>query len=811
MRKPTLRQTSFFRLLLTGLLAAVSFFSLAQNAPGNELKVFKYLLNDQQNAIDLYVKAIEGGKPVKIKPADFFVFEKYEQEDSVRLSVLEVVQQDSFAEASADEGQNFFVLFLAGLNGDSAANAGLQLSAIASQINLGIETQYYAAGYGDSFYQPQSVALEEAGAAIGRLAQNATYSELHKALAESVRFLRGFNGRRVIILLTDGKNLPNLSQYDANSEIPYDTTDIRYFLSSLDDNFMIFPIGTGGQPDAAMLKFITDATPNKSDTFSIGNAPDQLGKLLFTQKKVLFNNIVRLKPNPGHLVYKGEKRTLSIIWNGRPDGCDMSGIGSIGSPNSKLLPKDYADWGSWLMLFFIGIALVLGALGVMNWLVPWLRQRDFRKRFIVPYKEKGGVRKRDPLSDEPFKEGERVVIKCPRLTSSLDTWEFVGNKCPQYPRCLNFDPPCEGHGAPIAEDSFFSMKGIFRKLNWLWFGMLGGFIAWCLLAVVNTAAYDSYYSMVSGFFEQAANAAGRTAGQLDEFITNLTNDLVVGTAFGLGISFALSWVEERSQPRRFSWVRVGLRTLVGVMVSMLVFLVGFYLQYAEIVKSPLLAGFISWLLFGVAIGGVMSVESSITLWRGILGGVAASALAFGVYWLMSNFLFTNDFPLAKLVSLLALGGVLGLTLVSVVSTLEDFELEYLAPEAFRQTNPVSKWLKKNIDVFIGSEQGSYVYVKWKDEAVIPRHARMRFQKGVVFIEAFAETLVNGRMLPLKKSIPLQDGDVIQLGRDSVTTMRFREKRKSQAPPPPREMKGSPAPVPAPRAGGGSGIVIKSKD
>ncbi len=169
----------------------------------------------------------------------------------------------------------------------------------------------------------------------------------------------------------------------------------------------------------------------------------------------------------------------------------------------------------------------------------------------------------------------------------------------------------------------------------------------------------------------------------------------------------------------------------------------------------------------------------------------------------------DDYPLAKLISLITLGGIFGLILVTVITSLEDFELEYISPEAFRQTNPISKWLKKNIDVFIGTEQGSYVYIKWTDDQVKPRHARMHFEKGVVFLEAYAETLLNGRPMALKKSTPLKDGDILQLGRDSVSRMRFRERRKSHYSPPSSD-KGTPRQKSQPQDSGDK-IRIKYKD
>jgi FHA domain-containing protein len=202
------------------------------------------------------------------------------------------------------------------------------------------------------------------------------------------------------------------------------------------------------------------------------------------------------------------------------------------------------------------------------------------------------------------------------------------------------------------------------------------------------------------------------------------------------------------------------------------------------------------------------VASSPTLLKGIKGGLVASLVAYVVYLFLLDKVFADNYPLAKLVSLLSLGSILGYILVTVVGSLEDFEMEYLSPEAFRQTIPISKWLKKNIDVYIGTEQGSYVYVKWSDEQVKPRHARLHFGKGVVFLEPLAETLVNGKIAAVKKSAPLKDGDVIQLGRESVSRMRFREKRKLLQPPPAVGKEGVVFPPTSKQDGG---IVIKSKD
>ncbi len=758
--------------ILTALCCWLACCAFSQSAKDIELNVVKHMFMDSTNVIELYLKATEDGRnlPIENEKEDFIIYDIYENEAPQDLNVYNITEEYSFTDEDTTSQEKFYLLFLVGLDRKEtpsfkAARSSL-LQAFADKIQLPAETEFYLSTYGDTVYMPKLVKLRDVKEKLDKYPDNQEYAELHQALVESARFLRQKGkGRKVILLLTDGFDNPDTASYTPLNKLPYDQEDISKILARMNDNFMVFPLGMGEQLDTSFFRLIVQATANPSDTLSTDHQiPTDLKGLLFSQRSYLFNKVIRVEPNPSHPIYKGEQRSLQVHWHGQSINYDMSNIGTPANPVLDLLPKDYMSKLSWLNSFLVGLAIVISSLFLMWWLIPWNKRRIFNQTYIVPYNEQAGVRKRDPLSGEVFQDGEMVVVKCPRTTTSVATWEYVGNKCPQYPRCLNFDPPCEGHGAPIAEDSFFSMKGAFRRLNWLWFGLVGGLIAWTILAFIHVFFYEDYYAMVTDFF-----------GSHRE----LTNDLMIGMALGIGISAALSFVEEKSQPRRFSWLRVLVRIVAGTLASMLVFLVGFYLQYQGYVPNYYVAGLITWLLFGVAIGVVMSVESSITTLRGIMGGVLAAVVGYTLYLFFLNNIFENNFPLAKLLSLLTLGGILGGILVTVVFSLEDFELEYLSPEAFRQTKPISKWLKQSLDVFIGTEEGSYVYVKWTDDAVHPRHARLHFGKGVVFLEPYAETLVNGRILPVQKSTPLKDGDVIQLGRESETRMRFREKRKVQ--------------------------------
>ena len=61
--------------------------------------------------------------------------------------------------------------------------------------------------------------------------------------------------------------------------------------------------------------------------------------------------------------------------------------------------------------------------------------------------------------------------------TSLATWDALGH-CPNYPNCMEYNDPCNGAGGEEIQGSFFAQQGKNRILNWLWFGAVGGYVAW---------------------------------------------------------------------------------------------------------------------------------------------------------------------------------------------------------------------------------------------------------------------------------------------------------------------------------------------
>ena len=441
--------------------------------------------------------------------------------------------------------------------------------------------------------------------------------------------------------------------------------------------------------------------------------------------------IYTLATRPENMFYTGEEHKLRVEWDGSSDNYNFE-IGSLVAPFPA--PQQF----SWLDIMVLGLMIVSVLLLIMSESIPLYKKLVFRTKYVKPYYKvkTPGIQKHDPMSGDAFRDDELVVVRC-RTMTSLETWTFQKHQCMYYPDCMYASNPCRDGESFTAYDRFFSQKGVYRKLNWLWLGSLGGVFA--------------------GLIWIAVKGWGNI---------NLATSLL-GMALGLGLTMGLAWAEERGQGRELSWVRILLRSLAGAAVGGLLFLVASF--FPESYGVQLLI----WSLFGAALGFVLSLNSSILALRGVLAGLVGSLVGFNIYY--GLLLWLKNDSLAIVISLICFGAIMAIIMVTVINRLEDFELEVLSPPGSQRTFPISKWLKQQIDIFIGSDLNNYVPVKWNDDEAQPQHIRLSYDQERVYIEPLAETLLNGRRVPNNKKIPLNDGDVLQLGRSSISRMQYHER------------------------------------
>lgn len=765
---------SFF-LLLTWL-------ANAQSYKGNVFKITKLELNETTKSIDVELNAMKDGRRPDLNALMIDVKET----KGGTTKDLDIISINPTEEK--EKSEELTLLFLIDVSGSMKKDNrfGNAIEAVRRTVRrsrLPANTHFYIATFEDVVSENIPFTRDNVNDILETIEVTNNDTELYRAIVTKIDELKSIEGKKVIIILSDGKDDPprkNRKEYEKGTKTQIFETDALMKASEVDSaSFYLFPVGLGDGADINFLTALVDSTANTQDAYSFTETPSQLDSI-FTNVVASFGSSHNIKLKLGFPLYTGEDRTIQINWKGQElQAAETYRAGSTHVP----LILDLAPNVPWWTLFLIGTIILFAIFAVLSLLVPLYKKRDFMNTHVVPYRQLGPVREIDPATGEPFEEGQMVVTKCSQKIS-LDVWEGLGGRCPNYPECMSY-LGCAGGGRKETHENFFSQKGILKKFNWLWFGGVGGFIGWIFFALYSNleGLADGYRKIFSYVADLPFLSPYFEEGNKEMIAEVIANEAFVGFGLGTGLCLALAYVEERGAPK-FSVGKVLMRVLLGTIVSFVVFMGGAILQQFFI-NSSFFSGLITWLVFGVLLGMVLSFLSTISVSRGILGALSASLVCFLIYFGALSYVTESGFGvnLFKMISYIVLGCMLGIIVVSVVSRLEDFEIEYLTPSEFGGfIVPISKWLKQGMNVNIGSASGSYVYVKWDDPAVQEKHATLTYDNGRVFIEPIGETLVNNVLLPMEQKRLLKNGDIIQLGRDSISQMLYREKRSGDEKP-----------------------------
>jgi len=734
------------------------FFLLAQqgiNISINEITV-------EKGGLNFWVKCSENGKPKKgITRDQFKIIEQLTQFDSVALIPDEIQDTTIFRDKKVDvisHTVSFLLDLSKEMNDTTLDKAKTIIKKIINRTSSNSSLQYHLTTFNENIILNRKVINTSN---IDFVLDNIKWEDktpiFFQSLMEELRHLKGIEGAKSLIILGSGKNDDNGEIYQR--QLPYTNQDIERILKYLPADFHVYAIELTDENTLSKELVITN------DAFHFTNDIPNLNIVGEEENIKNIKSNYLLKFLPSNAEFKGEKRIYSVRYKQIEARKDFR----LGSANFPVNIQIRPSWINWFLWLIVGIIPILLILGVGSLLIPYIREKEFFRKYVEAYKTVKGINKNDLYRRRPIKEGELVVNKCRQVTL-YSSWQEYG-QCPNYPGCQ--DDNCSGAGAPET-NSFKSLDGIYLQINWIWFGTIGGLLAWMILTIfwmIDFQGLNNFIASVIGE-ETLRSISQNNTGLITQTISN---NLLVGIAFGTGLMLMLSWMEERRKSRRQpisqSILRIFLRTLASIILSMIIFSFGFFLQY-KVGISPYVSGFVSWLLFGLAIGSILSFDSGVSIFNAIVGSIIAVAVAYHVYWGLSELLNIGFIP-ANLLGMLLMGGLIGSIIVSIVNTLEDYELKVVEPKEYQHTIYISKWLKSKIEVVIGKLPGAYVFVKWEDAAVKLEHARLVTEQGNVLVEPLEEVLINDHVIA--KPTPLKNGDIIQLGIDGITKFKFVEK------------------------------------
>lgn len=593
-------------------------------------------------------------------------------------------------------------------------------------------------------------------------------TDLYRTIKVKTEELSQIQGQKVIILLTDGKNdIGRNRLYKGKNALKrLSMEEVLTHVSQYDSTLQIFPVGVGGKANKSFLKKLTESTKNPKDYYSFGVAPKDVSRTFISISRAIAkpNFKIYLLPNYNDAVYCVEDRTVTLNYI---QPLAIASKTTVFGSNTKCIDLRSPDeQGNALTTFLTGILLLGLLLAILYFSVPLYNNQQFKSKYIKKYKElrQDNRTKKDPLTLEEFQDEDDVVVNgLKNKMLKLSTWKYYNENN------LDAGEYQELFQLQTKPGNFFNQQGVFKKLNWLWFGALGGFLSWIFSFFLAQLNWDWYLLLLESL-------DGET-----QISSSIFNETLVGVAMGASIVGTLAFVEERGQSRKFNIGRIGIRILIGIIAGLFIF----FIESALVVKFIpfyFLRQLIGWTLFGTAMGIVITLFSSIEIQSGVKGGFFASICAFLLYFLLNLPFMDGVFPtkIKEIISFISYGGILGYLLFTVVKQLESYELRCLSPSKFSGwQSPISKWLKSpSIDyIIIGKNPKSRVYIKWDDINVKPNHARLLMIKGVPHIEPDeGQVLVNNRAI--NKATPLDNEARIKLGENSISILQFLSKEKN---------------------------------
>ena len=605
---------------------------------------------------------------------------------------------------------------------------------------------------------------------VNEWAAQSKLSVMFEALYDNIQ-RKGGDKKNKVLLFTDGQSV------DASS------TDLQEALGNLTsiEAIEIYPILVGNSTSNSFFKNIVDETQSISDEIQRENLSQAfLQGIIKGSKKSLPNLKVSTKLIDATF-QPLEEREYKIKYSINGEGFSDRKKAVINSSTGTvdIRPLEHLEYNVFSVLL-IGLFIIAGLLLFFWLLIPTYNRFHFKKNHIKKYAsiKKAGVRANDPLTLEEIKDDETVVVMGKKIML-LETWKYLKEHEGETSKdhAIFFKNQLSGN--------FFSQSGDFQRLNWVWFGALGGYLAWCIGLLFKMISIDFYLHILESWLDTPQK-------QISSAVYDAS---LTGVAMGIGIVLALALVDELGSSRSFRISSIIKRILIGAVVGLFVFLVESYLT-ASFLNSSYIGGLIGWTIFGTFIGLTVTFFSSIELKNGVIGGFISGVIAFHFYYLFQTAPFFIDVfnaSFAQMFSFIIYGCVLGYVIFKVVFRLEDFDITFLSPEAFYgRKNPISKWLKSDSyeAIYIGTDPGCEITIKWSqqdDKAVLlPRHARLTYDDGLVSIEPLeknsenrkdekAELLINNNLVN-RKTI-LNDKDRIRLGLQSISLMEFNARKK----------------------------------
>ncbi len=320
-----------------------------------------------------------------------------------------------------------------------------------------------------------------------------------------------------------------------------------------------------------------------------------------------------------------------------------------------------------------GIVLLLGVSLILMLAVPVIRKYRFKKHTIKKYRQitAEDKAKLDPFTFEEIEEKDDVVV-INNNTMLLRSWKRL-NTLKTEDRPEEFNMFFEEGG----KSNFFKpLTGIGKRINRMWFGMMGTYTGWLLYILLMQFDFEPYLVILSEVFN---NAAVQFSG-----VIYMDSILAISLGVTTGVAFL---IREQIYSKHASVFNIIFRLILGLLLPLFFF----YLQFivnVYLINNSFFGTLITWLCIGLGLSSIAGIQTGIR--KTIIAGSMSGFIGFTVWQLCKLGIFSDvlSTEITLLISLLFAGITLGG--LTYIPALVSRELHHTKNSATASHNEISE-------------------------------------------------------------------------------------------------------------------------
>lgn len=367
----------------------------------------------------------------------------------------------------------------------------------------------------------------------------------------------------------------------------------------------------------------------------------------------------------------------------------------------------------WLLYgLLLGIAIIALTYVIMQFLVPWLQFKYFKKKYVKKYDSKNMAKDgKDVVMQQcyyckdDFQEGDVIVTKC-KHTVHWECWEENHDRCPEY-----------GLNSCKEGIYYYNRKRLTDERNspyftsWLLYGLAGGLISWLLFRLIPSRGFlRGLVRWIVELFE------GPESIHVKEYLMKIQPLLLCGLIMGFVITFLFSYlIEFRKKTYKIILLMLA-RSVGNAIIGCLAFLLGAVIIIALGKYSNCWwIDWVPWLFFGFGITWLLSFRSEIEFREAVLGGLVSVVLSFVIIYGLGS-----SVPIIGVLAFMIYAAGLGASIAVVHHTSENYYLHIEGPTKERDI-AIYKWMNVaggSNHVTIGSSPDCVIEMNWDDSTEI---------------------------------------------------------------------------------------------